>query len=281
MDFFYDGGKMMRPEPEGVRENMEGILETLAPFKPYDFILLQEVDTDSRRSYNVDQVDAITMNFPSHQVHYTMNYDVFFVPLPLSTPMGKVKSGLLSLSRHVPRSVERRAFPGNYSWPVKLFMLDRCFLVKRFPVEGGSELLVLNTHNSAYDDGSLRMQQMDFLRDFLLKEYRKGNYVIVGGDWNQTPHGFSPELLVHRFDTINLVYVPEDFPEAGWTWAYDPAMSTNRRVTVPYDRDSSLTTVIDYYLLSPNIDLLEVATLDVDFRYSDHQPVRLKVKLQP
>ena len=52
-------------------------------------------------------------------------------------------------------------------------MLDRCFLVNRYPVSNGNELLMINTHNSAYDDGSLRKQQMDFLKDFLWLNMRK------------------------------------------------------------------------------------------------------------
>ena len=187
----------------------------------------------------------------------------------------------MTLSKSEPSRVERHSFPGNYSWPMSLFMLDRCFLVNRHQVSNGQELLIINTHNSAYDDGSLRAQQMSFLQDILLAEYQKGNYVIVGGDWNQTPYGFEPTLPHHQFDTINLTYVDKDYPDVNWTWAFDPRLPTNRRVAVPYDRSTSLTTVIDYFLLSPNIKLETVSTIDVDFRYSDHQPVELKVRLIP
>jgi endonuclease/exonuclease/phosphatase family metal-dependent hydrolase len=163
---------------------------------------------------------------------------------------------------------------------MNLFMLDRCFLVNRFPVNNGRELVIINTHNSAYDDGSLRNQQMDFLKDFLLKEYESGHYVIVGGDWNQTPHGCRTELPSHVFDTVNLTFIEKDFPAAGWNWAYDPDTPTNRRVGVPFNRSTSLTTIIDYFLLSPNLILDEVETIDMDFQFSDHQPVRLRARLQ-
>jgi len=120
---------------------------------------------------------------------------------------------------------------------------------------------------------------MSYLSDFLLAEYEKGNYIIVGGDWNQTPYGLEPKLPFHRFDTENLSYVEQDYPAAGWHWAYDTEMPTNRRVAVPYDRSASLTTVIDYYLASPNVELSEVKTLDLDFQYSDHQPVLVQASL--
>lgn len=279
MDFFYDGGASMRPSREGVRRNMEGILGNLSPYRSYDFILLQEVDQDSKRSYHTNEYGEIRDLFAEHGSYFGVNYDVGFVPIPLKEPMGKVKSGLMTLSKYCPDQVERRGFPGNYSWPMKLFMLDRCFLVNRYHLANHKDLLIINTHNSAYDDGSLRAQQMDYLRDYLLSESDRGNYIIVGGDWNQTPYGIEPELPSHRFDTDNLSYVQKDYPAPGWTWAYDPGLPTNRRVAVPYERGSSLTTIIDCYLLSPNIRLEHVETIDLDFQYSDHQPVILQVSL--
>jgi len=281
MDFFYDGGKQMRPSNEGVVRNIEGIIQTLSSFDGFDFVLLQEVDKKSKRSYYLNEYETIEGHFKVSRAYFGMNYKVPFVPIPLKEPMGKVHSGLMTLTRHLPALVVRHQFPGNYSWPKKLFMLDRCFLVTRFPLSGGHELLVINTHNSAYDDGSLRKKQMAYLKDFLLDEYNRGNYIVVGGDWNQSPYGLLPELPGHRFDTENLAYIEEGYPASDWKWAYDPGIPTNRRVAVPYDRDSSLTTIIDFYLLSPNIRVEEVQAMDLDFRYSDHQPVTLQISLVP
>ncbi len=279
MDFFYDGGDQMRPSKEGVVANINGVVKTLSPQLTADFLLLQEVDRDSKRSYHLNEYEIIEAHFHDFNAQFGMNYRVSFVPIPLKNPMGSVESGLMTLSRFNPSTVTRHSFPGNYSWPVKLFMLDRCFMVNRYPVSDGNELLIINTHNSAYDDGSLRREQMAFLKEFLLEEYAKGNYVLVGGDWNQTPYGFEPSFPTQQFDTLNLTYIEKDYPASDWFWAFDPTLPTNRRVTFPYDRSSSLTTVIDCYLLSPNIEMEKVKTLDVDFRFSDHQPVLLKARL--
>jgi len=279
MDFFYDGGKQMRPVREGVIRNVEGIASTLAPYIGFDFVLLQEVDQDSKRSYHVNEFQLIKDQFNGYSISFGKNYDVGFVPIPVTGPMGKVKSGLMTLSRECPERVERHSFPGNYSWPKNLFMLDRCFLVNRYQVSNQRELVLINTHNSAYDDGSLRAQQMNYLRSYLLSEYEKGNYVIVGGDWNQTPYGLEAELPSHRFDTDNLSYVEKDYPAPGWQWAYDANVPTNRRLAQPYDQSSSPTTIIDCFLLSPNIKLEYVNTIDLGFQYSDHQPVELQARL--
>jgi endonuclease/exonuclease/phosphatase family metal-dependent hydrolase len=279
MDFFYDGGKQMRPAKEKVIRNMEGITSTLAPYTGYDLIMLQEVDQDSKRSYHLNEYQEIKDLFKGYHSSFGMNYKVGFVPIPVIEPMGKVSSGLMTLSKYCPVSVKRYGFPGNYSWPVRLFMLDRCFLENRYQLSYQKELIIINTHNSAYDDGSLRAQQMSYLREYLLSEYKKGNYIIVGGDWNQTPFGLDPELPSHPFDRENLTFIEKDFPAPGWKWAYDTTIPTNRRVAKPYDRASTPTTVIDCFLASPNIELGSAKTIDLDFQNSDHHPVQLQAKL--
>lgn len=278
MDFFYDGGEKVRPEEDVVKKNVKGILSLLKTKSSVDFILLQEVDVHSKRSYYTNEYQMIKEMFQGRNSTYGKNYDVFFVPLPVSNPMGKVESGLMTISRFAPLSSMRYSFPGNYAFPTGLFMLDRCFLVNRYNMDNGRQLLVINTHNSAYDDGSLRLEQMKFLKDFLLEEYQKGNYIVVGGDWNQSPPGFKPGFVKDVMDNENRTDIPFDYlPD--WRWVYSNEIPTNRRVTTPYKQGLSLTTVIDFYLISPNIQALSVNNLDVGFEFSDHQPVELKVKL--
>jgi endonuclease/exonuclease/phosphatase family metal-dependent hydrolase len=36
---------------------------------------------------------------------------------------------------------------------------------------------------------------------------------------------------------------------------------------------------IDFFLISPNIEVLEIRTLDLEFENSDHLPVLMKIKL--
>lgn len=280
MDFFYDGGEKVRPEKEEVIRNIQKILIQLEKYREHDFLLLQEVDKQSKRSYRNNMYLMIATFFKDFHTAFGKNYDVDFVPLPPTRPMGKVISGLQTLSAYTPSEVKRHSFPGNYSWPMSVFMLDRCFLVNRHPLPGGNELVLINTHNSAYDDGTLRQQQMDFLKKFLLEEYAAGNYVVAGGDWNQSPAGFEPEFRYDLFDTDDLIYIEPDYPAADWTWAYDPATPTNRRVMHPYTRGASPTTVIDYFLLSPNIELTSVNGEYLEFAWSDHQPVIMYFKLK-
>ncbi len=281
MDFFYDGGKRVRPSHEQVVKNIAGVGSFLKRNDSLDFILLQEIDVNSRRSYHIPEIDTFAHDLPAFHPYFAMNYNVFFVPLPFTEPMGSVKSGIASYTRFQPFLVERYSYPSKFPFPKDLFMLNRCFMVKHFKTSDGKELLLINTHNSAYDPGGkLRTKEMNYFKAYLEKQFNKGDYVIVGGDWNQSPAGFKPQFQGHPFDTIDVTYIPDHYLPDNWTWLYDRTMPSNRRVVAPYDPATTLTTVIDFFLLSPNVEALTVKTQDVGFEFSDHQPVIAKVSLK-
>ena len=279
MDFFYDGGKQVRPSEKRVENNFKAITEFIADQKDNDFFLLQEVDKKSKRSYYTDEYAKLADIFPSFYSGFGKNYDVFFVPVPPSDPLGRVLSGLQTLSRFEPFSMVRHSFPGNYAWPQGIFMLDRCFLVSRYRLDDSKkELIVVNTHNSAYDDGSLRSGQMAYLKKFLIGEYEKGNYVIVGGDWNQCPPKFNPDFSDNLMDKENRMDIKEAYLSE-WQWVYDSKIPTNRRLAAPYNKNTTLTTVIDFFLLSPNIEMVNVEGIHLGFAHSDHHPVKIRIRL--
>lgn len=279
MDFFYDGGKQVRSKRQIVEKNISAVETFLAQQNDIDFFLLQEVDKKSKRSYSINGYLKTANIFPRFHSSFGKNYDVFFVPVPPSDPLGNVLSGLQTIARFEPLKVTRHSFPGNYAWPQGLFMLDRCFLVSRYRLDQGKQLLVINTHNSAYDDGTLRTNQMAYLKSFLTQEYEKGNYVIVGGDWNQCPPDFNPEFKLNPMDNENRMDIEKDYL-AQWNWVYDSKIPTNRRLVAPYDQKTTLTTVIDFFLVSPNIEVKQVQGIYLNFEHSDHNPVKMEISLK-
>ena len=279
MDFFYDGGKKVRGSKEDMVENMKAVMSMIIHASEFNFILLQEVDRDSKRTYHIDQHEAITAHLDYNSRLFAANYDVSFVPVPLSSPMGKVCSGLTTLSKNEPASSIRYSFPGKYGFPKQLFMLDRCFMVNRYPVSNGKELVLINTHNEAFDPGQIRKAQMDYLRDFITMEYENGNYVVAGGDWNQCPPGFVPAFEENIADTTQMI-IPSDYLPSGWSWLYDNKMPTNRSVIAAYDPNTTTTSVIDFFLVSPNVEPVSVHGINLGFRNSDHNPVLAQIRLK-
>lgn len=276
-DFFFDGGKGVRMDEATSKSYLDGIVDYVLQSHETDFILLQEVDVDSRRSWHTNQVQRLAHVLPNTASSSAINYDSKFVPQPITNPYGQCKGGLLSISKYQPSLARRIALTPDADWPVGLFMLDRCLLEWRFPLAQGKELVVYNLHLSAYDDGTVKQSQMDTLQHLLETEYAKGNYVVAGGDWNQSPPGYtSPRVGVSAIVQMN---VPESFPAQGWKWAFDTSTPTNRKLNEVYEEGKTGIDILDFYTLSPNIELLEVKGQDVHFANSDHQPVKLKIKL--
>lgn len=279
-DFFMDGGDGVRTvSHDGVLANLAGIEDELAALDP-DFIFLQEVDQDSERTHGINERARIATAFaPAYASAYALNYDVAYVPYPLP-PIGAVESGIMTLSRMQPSSAERVQLPCPFSWPVRLGNLKRCLLVERVPIQGGTaELVLVNLHLEAYDDGEGKEAQTAMLLQILQEEYAKGNYVIAGGDFNQSfPDGTDRYPIASGAD-----WTPGtlgDLP-AGWRYAWDSAAPTCRLLNQPYSAGSSGTQfyVIDGFILSPNVEPVSVRTQDAEFAVTDHNPVVLEARL--
>ena len=286
-DFFMDGGTQSRPDnQQTVDKNIAGIIEQLLPdsnSKMADFMLLQEVDSGSKRSYGVVETDAIAKEI-GYTSAYALNYKCAFVPLPLSSPLGKVSSGVFTLSGTAVKSADRIALPSPFSWPMSVANLKRCMLVTRVPLQDtDKELVIVNLHLEAYDDGEGKAAQTKALMGFLSDEYKKGNYVIAGGDFNQTFPGALDKYPVKNAELWTPGVLNEsDLPGEGWQFVADLDTPTCRLLNQPYDPASDATQyyVIDGFIISPNVRLEEVKTIDAGFEFSDHNPVQIKVTLQ-
>jgi len=280
-DFFYDGGKMVRPDKGLNTKYLNSIQQYFRSSQLPDFILLQEVDKNAKRSYFTDQTEILRSLFAGFSSVFAINYNVHFVPMPVSKPMGRVLAGMMTFSFVEPATSERVSFPVDYDWPARIFTLKRCFILQRFPARNGRELVIINTHNSAFDKGNMRQIQLETLRQTAIEEFAKGNWVIIGGDWNMNPPGFDPTKIssVEKTFTIDAGKIPTDFMPVGWKWVFDPEKPTNREVITSYEMGKTPTTIIDFFLISPNVEVIEISSDYQSFAISDHHPVHLKAFL--
>ncbi len=281
MDFFYEGGKMVRPSRDLYKKYKQLAIDRISTFNGADFILLQEIDSFAKRSWYDNQITAIESVLPGYSGSFGLNY-VAWVPVPFTEPMGKVRAGLATFSKETPLTSTRVSFESSYKWPLRLFQLKRCFIEQRYKTTQGKELIVINTHNSAFDDADeLRKKELNKLKELMVNEYRKGNYIIIGGDWNQNPPLFDTANVLSIYKPRLIEHgIPDDFIPKGWVYAFDPEHSTNRDVHMPYKEGVTASTVLDFFIISPNIMLQEVNTIPTGFIESDHQPVIMKVLLK-
>ena len=279
-DFFMDGGKDVRSaDKEQVLRYLDGIKTSIQALDP-DVVLLQEVDVDSGRTYRIDQSDYLALDASAH----AKNYACDFVPFPLP-PLGRVYSGVFTTTQGLAiDEAERISLPCPFQWPVRTANIKRCLLVSYLPIEGSDKQLVaVNLHLEAYDGGEGKIAQTKMLKELIEGEYAKGNYVIAGGDFNQIfPGGLEAFPNTHP-DLWTPGLLEEDMLADGWHFAYDLAVPSCRLLNQPYnpaDTENTQYYVIDGFILSPNVELLAVEGVDLDFANSDHNPVLISVKLK-
>lgn len=282
-DFFMDGGtKVVSQTREELNANIENITAKLDELNP-DITFLQEVDRNSYRSYNVDEEKLIADKFSDRLSSFALNYKSLFVPYPLP-PMRNVEAGVMSLSKLKVESAERVSLPNPFKWPVSTCNLKRCLLVEKLPISGSDKKLVaINLHLEAYDDGEGKKAQTKALLDVMEKEYKEGNYVIAGGDFNQS---FS-DTDISRFEVGNKnlwkpgILDADEFKE-NFNLYMDASIPTCRSLDRAYDKTDSgfQYYAIDGFIASKNVEVVSHRTIGLDFENSDHNPIEIIIKLK-
>lgn len=277
MDFFMDGGEGVNPESEErVRTNLAGIENALNLAQP-DFYFLQEIDRDSSRSYHIDETEYLKKEYASRA--YAQNYVCKWVPYPVAHMIGSVDSGVMTLSTHKMDSAERISLPNNQSWPKSMFMLKRCMLVNRIPLkDSDKQLVMVNFHLEAYDDDKTKTEQTKVVVDFIKEEYAKGNYVVAGGDFNQSFPGAEEKFPEIPGDMWRPGKIDPNMFPAGWEVCYNLDAPSCRSINQPFTGlDGHQTFCLDGFILSPNLKCDFIATINCNFRNTDHNPVYMRV----
>ncbi len=279
--FFMEGGEYARAQSkEIVMTDTNGTINDAKALNP-DFLFVQEIDTKSTRSYKVNMLTLFDEAFAAFDRTYAVNLDTGFLVYPFHEPIGSMHSGIATYSKISIEKSMRYRLPVDQGIFARFFDLDRCFSINKIKVENGKYLSLINVHLSAYDEGGVyRAQQIEILRQYMNEEAAAGNYCIVGGDFNQDlikdgGKTFSPNIP--RQDWLQSL--PEDFPPEHYSLAFANNAPTNRSSDLHYDKDKNFFTVIDGFFVSDNITVESVENIDLQFVYSDHNPVKLVFKL--
>lgn len=282
--FFMDGGKQSWAESkESVISCINTAAEKAESYNP-DFILFQEVDFDSTRSYHINQREMLENRFNTYSSAFAVNYNSAFLMYPFTQPHGASKSGILTLSKYNISSSLRRSLPISQSFS-KFLDLDRCYSISRIPTENGKELVLFNVHLSAYGGSDeIRTAQMIMLFEDMKKEYEKGNYAVCGGDFNHDFTGDSTQKL-NGGAQVDFGWA-QPFPKALLPDCISRCMNyegeltpTCRNCDVPY-KEGNFTIIVDGFLVSANVEAVRVQNIKTDFKYSDHNPVLLEFVLK-
>ena len=280
-DCYWDGGKGVDGESKKVvLENVEAFKNQIKEINP-DIFFVQEADRDSKRSYYVDEYQSLIDTFSTYEASFARNFKAGLVPLPLYNMTGKVDAGIASFSKFDVTEATRIQLPIPFSWPMKLFNLKRCLLVNRMPIEGSDkEVVSINLHLEAYDDGEGKAKQLAILMDYMQAEYDKGNYVIAGGDFNQTFSTTNYEKYPANPNWVCPVIDAGNYPS--FTFRMDDTYPTCRSLQTVYaaaDKTNFQYYMIDGFVVSNNITINSLETLNIGFKNTDHNPVKMSISL--
>ena len=267
---------------KNVINNTNKVIDILKENKS-DVYLIQEIDKRANRSYFINQVNEITNNFKDYSSVYTSNFHSAYLAYPIHDMIGKSESGLLTLSKYNFYSNIRRSYPVTKEFFKKFFDLDRAFSVHRSKLKNNKDLVIVNSHMSAYDKGgNIRRKQLEILKVFMKEEKNKGNYVIIGGDFN---HDYANTKTLYMGDKK----VPDwvfDLSDKDLIDGYNFVIPSNKNLfgtcrgaESPYDKEKTYQVVIDGFIVSDNIEATSTI-IDTEYIASDHQPVMLKFKLK-
>ena len=135
----------------------------------------------------------------------------------------------------------------------------------------------------ANDESVIALKEAGEFRLQMPEEAESGNYVIAGGDFNQT---FS-NTDISAYPLQEGVWAPghidtSEFSD-GWQCLMDPDVPTCRSLDRPYsgaDKDTFQYYVIDGFIVSSNIEVQSVETRDLGFENTDHNPVLMECVLK-
>lgn len=277
--FFADGGKRSwAVSEESVMADICEISDVINYTAP-DFLFLQELDTDGTRSYHVDELSLLNSFLPEYYYAYAVNYDSDFVFYPLYEPHGKNKSGIVTYSVDEITEAVRRQLPLSDDIFDRLWDLDRCYSVSRVHLDNGKSLVLYNVHLSCYgSDASVRKAQLDMLFNDMSNEYKAGNFIICGGDFNHNLKGDAKENVPDWAADFPVEMIPEGFfmPIKDYLNSPNTAHNSCRNADEPYNPDTTFTVTADGFIVSDNIIVNYYTNADWGYAYSDHDPVLMQ-----
>lgn len=235
-----------------------------------DIIGFQEIDYQSNRSFEVQQLEALAKAGPYTQALQSVNWDKKYVPFPYWPPkhhFGKMLSGQSILAKGIltKDKVVTLPKPVNAPFYYNAFYLDRLVQVADWQV-GNITIKVMNLHLEAFDKET-RIIHAKAVKT-LYESFAGKMPVILMGDFN------SPPAIHAEEDGMDIVMSASNIASA----IPDTTYSSNPLAFFTFSSGEP-TEMIDFILFNPShIQPIE-GHVPKAGEISDHLPVVFKFKL--
>lgn len=200
-----------------ITANLDRIVETVRE-REVQLLAVQEVDRDSHRSANLDQLDYLREHTGLRHVAFATTWDASWVPHPVTAPpsqqYGRMWSGQAILSEFPIVHQRRHALPqpARQGWLYNRFYIHRCVQEVVLDLGEQRQLRVFNVHLEAFDKANRRQHGR------ILARLLKGGSGLCLGDFNALPPDATkltafadePEMDFQGDDTLSQI------ERAGW-----------------------------------------------------------------
>ena len=242
------------------KENLFRVKQLFRKNQP-DIVGFQEIDIDSKRSFDYNQIDSISSAMGKINTYTSINWDKKYVPFPywpLHFQFGKILSGQSVFSRFPIKNADSQKLikPINAPFYYNDFYLDR-LIQKVFIVIEDQEVLIMNVHLEAFDVET-RQVHFEMVKQLYL-QYATEIPVILMGDFNANLE--DKEVGLETLLTLPFLKVCYDSP-------------TKKYLTFNSEKPSVL---LDYIFYNDNwIEKVDVKILKEAGQISDHLPVMMQ-----
>ena len=169
-------------------KNLKDAINLFSTLKP-DIVGFQEIDFNSSRSFNVDQLKEISQACGFEHAAMAVNWDKKYVPFPYGLPnvhFGKILSGQAISSKHTITENKSNKLEKVASNPFyyNAFYLDRLAQIAKIEING-KVVIVINVHLEAFVTETRENQARALLE--MYRGYAKDFPVLLIGDFNSRP----------------------------------------------------------------------------------------------
>lgn len=258
-----------------------------------EFVMVQEIDLDSTRTYYVDELAILNDVFANYAKIFVETGSSNYVFYPLTSPVGKFSSGMMTYSAFNVAYGIRHTMPSDETFPAKYTTADNCISITRCKVAGIAEqryLCLFNVNISLYESEEIRVKCLERLYDLMKTEIDRGHFVLVGGSFSYALCG-NDGVFENNMKTPDWCkdlpgcFSPVKLSEIGCRIIKDEVAielktGTTRDASVKYKKGETFEAITDGFIVSNNIVVNKIEVLDNEFLYSSHNPIRLSFYLK-
>jgi endonuclease/exonuclease/phosphatase family metal-dependent hydrolase len=278
-----EGVNYQKLTAQEMQQKLDEVSDVIGKHRP-DVVLLQEVDFDSARSHNVDQLKYIAEQNGYKYYAYAITWDNNYIPFPywpIKNQFGKMNSGGGILSRFPIKEnqVHLHVKPQSNPFWYNMFYLFR--FTQLITVEiNDKPFVVINNHLEAFDKETRQYQAAKLAHAIHDVKKNKENFLAIGGDFNTTPpnavkkskfEGYAEDnyeedktyTLVSQFPFLQEVVNLDEYAQDEKKWFTFSSVKPERR--------------LDYLFVGEYFKVL--STEIIQSQASDHLPVLTNLEL--